>query len=510
MLALLPGVLFRRARARRSGAEWDRMLERFRALLRLFFGRSVWGRATIVAASGLIAVALLGGTADAAPNASIVVDHKTGKVLYSSNADSQRYPASLTKMMTLYMLFEAIESGKTGLDSKIKMSAFAASQPPSKLGIKAGGTITVRDAILALVTKSANDVATAIAEHLAGTEKAFAQAMTNRARHLGMTRTTFRNAHGLPNTAQVTTARDMATLGRALQDHFPQYFSYFSTRSFAWKGSRMGNHNRLLGRVDGVTGIKTGYTRASGFNLVTSVDRGGRQIVAVVIGGDTGKQRDNKMAGLIETYLPKASRGQRTTPLIARGPGIPMTSAANIRVALAAYPMPRLRPTTAVVAAASAPIPLAPPAGLEVAETTASTELPETAAAFASASVAQIIGANSIFALEAIDELEQQGDAGATDEEIADDAPAPATAKSGWKIQIAATPTQNSAEELLQAARAKAPTVLADVSPYTEPVQAGNATLYRARFGGFASKETARDACAYLTRKNFNCLAISN
>jgi cell division septation protein DedD len=189
-----------------------------------------------------------------------------------------------------------------------------------------------------------------------------------------------------------------------------------------------------------------------------------------------------------------------------------MTSAANIRVALAAYPMPRLRPTTPVAAAASAPIPLAPPAptGLEVAETTASTELPETAAAFASASVAQIIGANSIFALEAIDELEQQGDAGGHDEDIEAAAPAPATAMSGWKIQIAATPTQSSAEELLQAARAKAPTVLADVSPYTEPVQAGNATLYRARFGGFASKETARDACAYLTRKNFNCLAISN
>jgi D-alanyl-D-alanine carboxypeptidase len=395
------------------------------------------------------------------------------------------------------------------------MSAFAAGQPPSKLGIKAGGTISVRDAILALVTKSANDVATAIAEHLAGTEKAFAQAMTTRAHQLGMSKTTFRNAHGLPNTAQVTTARDMAVLGRALQDHFPQYFSYFSTRSFSWKGSRMGNHNRLLGRVEGVTGIKTGYTRASGFNLVTSVDRGGRQIVAVVIGGDTGKQRDNKMAGLIETYLPKASRGQRTAPLIARGSAIPMRSAANIRVAVADYPMPRLRPTTTVVADA-APLPIAPPAAPAapaapaVAQAAAPAELPETAAAFASASVAQIIGANSIFALEAIEELEQQGDAGGIDEDIEAAAPAPATAMSGWKIQIAATPTQTSAEELLASARAKAPQVLADATPYTEPVEAGNATLYRARFGGFADKESARDACAYLTKKNFNCLAISN
>jgi len=488
------------------------MLGRFKALLRRVFGCGHLRRVATVAASCLLAVTLVAGAASAAPNAAIVVDHKTGKVLYSSYADSQRYPASLTKMMTLYMLFEAIETGKTGLDSKIKMSAFAAGQPPSKLGIKAGGTISVRDAILALVTKSANDVATAIAEHLAGTEKAFAQAMTTRAHQLGMSKTTFRNAHGLPNTAQVTTARDMAVLGRALQDHFPQYFSYFSTRSFSWKGSRMGNHNRLLGRVEGVTGIKTGYTRASGFNLVTSVDRGGRQIVAVVIGGDTGKQRDNKMAGLIETYLPKASRGQRTAPLIARGSAIPMRSAANIRVAVADYPMPRLRPTTTVVADA-APLPIAPPAAPAapaVAQAAAPAELPETAAAFASASVAQIIGANSIFALEAIEELEQQGDAGGIDEDIEAAAPAPATAMSGWKIQIAATPTQTSAEELLASARAKAPQVLADATPYTEPVEAGNATLYRARFGGFADKESARDACAYLTKKNFNCLAISN
>ena len=502
------------------------MLERFRALLRLFFGCGGWARAASVAVSALVAVTILAGAAAAAPNASIVVDHKTGKVLYASNADAQRYPASLTKMMTLYMLFEAIESGKTKLDSTIRMSAFAAKQPPSKLGIKAGGTITVRDAILALVTKSANDVATAIAEHLAGSEKAFAQQMTARARQIGMTRTTFRNAHGLPNTAQVTTARDMATLARALQDHYPQYFSYFSTRSFVWKGARIGNHNRLLGRVDGVNGIKTGYTRASGFNLVTSVDRGGRQIVAVVIGGDTGKQRDNKMAGLIDTYLPKASRGQRTAPLIARGSAPAVAANVDVRVAVTAYPMPRLRPTTApdaagaavaaveVVAVETTPAPpaeaVAAPAELAVAfdDTTAST--PDAASAFAAGSVASVIGANSIFALEAIEELEQQGDAAAGEDEDLADTLAPTPATSGWKIQIAATPSQSSAEELLDQARAKAATVLADVSPYTEPVQAGSATLYRARFGGFASKEAARSACAYLTKRNFNCLAISN
>jgi D-alanyl-D-alanine carboxypeptidase len=323
------------------------MRARFGALLRLIFGQVSGSRATGVAASALLAFALFAGAADAAPNAAIVIDHKTGKVLYSDNADAQRYPASLTKMMTLYMLFEALESGKTKLDSRIRMSAFAAKQPPSKLGIKAGGTIAVEDAIKALVTRSANDVATAIAEHLAGTESAFAQAMTARARHIGMSKTTFRNAHGLPNSAQVTTARDMATLSRALQDHYPQYFHYFSTRSFTWQGTRIGNHNRIFGRVEGVNGIKTGYTRASGFNLASSVNHNGRQVVAVVIGGDTGKQRDDRMTSLLQTYVPKATRGSRTAPLIARGPAIPLSGAVNIRVAVKNYPMPRLRPTIA-------------------------------------------------------------------------------------------------------------------------------------------------------------------
>jgi D-alanyl-D-alanine carboxypeptidase len=514
------------------------MLEPLRAQLRLLM-RGGYGRLATVVASALVVFSLLAGPATAAPNASIVVDHKTGKVLYSSNADAQRYPASLTKMMTLYLLFEAIESGRTSLDSKIKMSAFAASQPPSKLGVKAGRTIVVRDAILALVTRSANDVATAIAEHISGSEKAFAQAMTSRARELGMSKTTFRNAHGLPNSAQVTTARDMATLGRALQDHFPQYFSYFATKSFAWAGSRIGNHNRLLGRVEGVNGIKTGYTRASGYNLVTSVDRDGRQIVAVVLGGDTGKARDARMAELIKKYLPKASRGSRTAPLVARGPGAPAVAA---RAVLVQFPMPRLRPTTTVLANAEAPVAAPAPAAerepvlvaaeaarepvlvaakpapapipvTPAAELTAPT--PDMATAFAPTSIANVIGANSIFALEALEFVEQEGDAAIVEDEVVSAVTPPPTPAveitvSGWKIQLAATPTQESAEALLDRARAKAPTLLAGVSPYTEPVEAGSAILYRARFGGFDSKESARAACAQLSKQNFNCLAISN
>jgi D-alanyl-D-alanine carboxypeptidase len=250
------------------------------------------------------------GAAAAAPDAAIVVDAKTGRVLYSDQADARRYPASLTKMMTLYMLFEQIDGGRASLDTRITVSSYCAGQAPSKLGFKPGQTIEARDAILALVTKSANDVACAVGEHISGTESGFARDMTARARGLGMKRTTFRNASGLPDNGQVTTARDMAILGRALQDRFPDHFKYFSTKSFKWKGKTYSNHNRLLGRIKGVDGIKTGYTEASGFNLVSSARRGRHEIVAVVMGGDTGKARDARMTALIEKYLPRA-RGER-------------------------------------------------------------------------------------------------------------------------------------------------------------------------------------------------------
>lgn len=244
----------------------------------------------------------------AAPNAAIVVDAKSGKVLYSDSPDAKRHPASLTKMMTLYMLFEAIDQGQASLKTDIAVSRYCAGQAPSKLGFKPGQTIKAHDAILALVTKSANDVACAIGEHISGTESAFARDMTKRARRLGMRRTVFRNASGLPDSAQVTTARDMAILGRALQDDFPRHFKYFSTKKFKWKGKTYSNHNKLLGRVKGVNGIKTGYIRASGFNLVSTVKRGRHEIVAVVLGGDNGKARDARMTALIEKYLPQSGK----------------------------------------------------------------------------------------------------------------------------------------------------------------------------------------------------------
>lgn len=261
------------------------------------------------------------------PFASIVVDANTGKTMHQTNADLLRHPASLTKIMTLYMLFERLESGRLKLDSEMEVSEHAASQAPTKLGLRPGSTLNVEDAIKGLVTKSANDAAAVIAENIAGSEEKFAQMMTQKARNLGMTKTVYRNASGLPDMEQVTTARDQATLGRAIQDRFPKYYRYFQTASFTYKGKAIRNHNRLLGRVEGVDGIKTGYTRASGFNLVTSVKRGNRYLVAVVLGGRSGGSRDATMRNLVAEYIDDgatqrtvAAITERTAPIVASEP----------------------------------------------------------------------------------------------------------------------------------------------------------------------------------------------
>ncbi len=219
------------------------------------------------------------------PSASIVVDGNTGQVLQASNQDAARHPASLTKIMTLYLLFERLDAGKLKLDTPLKVSQHAADQDPTKLDLKPGSTIQVEDAIKGVVTRSANDAAVVIAENLGGSEEDFAKLMTQKAHALGMSRTTYVNASGLPDDDQITTARDQALLGRAIQDRFPRYYRYFSIPSFVYHGEAIRTHDHLLGSVEGVDGIKTGFTRASGFNLVTSVHRDGRYIVAVVLGG---------------------------------------------------------------------------------------------------------------------------------------------------------------------------------------------------------------------------------
>jgi D-alanyl-D-alanine carboxypeptidase len=244
------------------------------------------------------------------PYSAIVIDNNSGQVLHDENADEPRHPASLTKIMTLYLLFEQLEAGSLKLNTQLRVSAFAALQPPTKLGLKANQTLAVEDAIKGLVTESANDAAVVVAEAIAGSEAEFAKLMTQKARALGMMSTTYINASGLPADEQITTARDQAILGCTIQDHFPEYYRYFSTPSFRYHGVEMHNHNALLGQLEGVDGIKTGYTEASGYNLVASVRRHEKHIVAVVFGGASHAKRDARMRELIARYVPLAVTGR--------------------------------------------------------------------------------------------------------------------------------------------------------------------------------------------------------
>ncbi len=254
------------------------------------------------------------------PYAAIVVDDNSGQVLHEENADAPRHPASLTKIMTLYLLFEQIEAGKLKLDTPLQISAFAAMQAPTKLGLKANQTLKVEDAIKGLVTKSANDAAVVVSEAIAGSQEEFAKLMTRKARALGMMGTTYVNASGLPAEEQITTARDQALLGRAIQDRFPVYYRYFATPSFRYRGREMHNHNALLGQVEGVDGIKTGYTEASGYNLTASVRRNDKHIVAVVLGGTSNAKRDARMRDLITQCIPLAAT-RKTAPTIVETAG---------------------------------------------------------------------------------------------------------------------------------------------------------------------------------------------
>jgi D-alanyl-D-alanine carboxypeptidase len=262
--------------------------------------------------------------------ASMVMDAESGRVIHEINADTRNYPASLTKMMTLYLVFEALKSDLWNMDTPLRVSARAAQQPSSKLGLDRGDRIRVKDAILALVTKSANDVATVVAENMSGSETAFALKMTARARDLGMSQTTFRNASGLPHRAQLSTARDMGILARALIRDFPEHYRVFSTTEFRYDGITHANHNKLLSTYDGVDGIKTGYIHASGFNLVASAQRDGHRVIAVIFGGNSPNSRNALMTRLLNLGF-KA---------IDNGPVVASAAAAN-------KPEPSARPKAA-------------------------------------------------------------------------------------------------------------------------------------------------------------------
>lgn len=440
-------------------------------------------------AAFILTLAVFSGAQNAHANskyAAFVYDANKGKVLYESNADEPRYPASLTKMMTLYMLFDAMDAGKLTLSTPMKVSSRAAAMPPSKLYLKPGSTISAEDAILALVTKSANDVAVVIAEHLAGSETDFARQMTQKAHALGMDRTTFANASGLPNLRQRTTARDMARLGLSLRENHPRSFRYFSTRTFRYGSSVYRNHNRLLGRVGGVNGIKTGYISASGFNLVTNVEKDDRHLVAVVLGGKTGRSRDDHMAALINRYIGKAStkeRSRKADPLLVSNAPAPATAAADI-----VPPLPEIRPSAQAEIVKADPI---------IESEAANPPKPQ--------SNPVIVAANSV----AGQRPDENSSAVADTQKTASVGVIPEAAKEGWKIQLSATPDLDAAKEMLIEASAKGASVLAKKTPYTETVQTGSSTLYRVRFAGFADKDTAREACDFMKRKKYQCIYLN-
>jgi D-alanyl-D-alanine carboxypeptidase len=433
---------------------------------------------------------------------SIVIDVNTGKTMFSASPDAPRYPASLTKMMTLYLLFEGLKSGKFTKSTRIPISPHAANQAPSKLGVRAGQSITVETAIYALVTKSANDAAAASGEFMGGSESRFAQIMTAKARSLGMSRTTFRNASGLPDPSQVTTARDMATLGIALRHNFPQYYGYFSTRSFTYGRSRIGNHNKLLGRVSGVDGIKTGYTRASGFNLVTSVKQGNRMVVAVVMGGKTGRARDQHMAGLVSKYAPKASNNLRSESFFAKLMGRQKP-----------VPVPEKSPVVEEAVAmedTGAEDGGADEADVEGADVEGAAAAPEPVAVPAERKAAQPAPQALAFAPPA--PVKRPKALVAVEQEAAPVDPITTASNDpkGWVIQIAAADSQSGAHKLLSDAKFKAGKALSSAEPFTQEVEKGASKLYRARFSGFETKTAAWNACAALKKQKISCFALNN
>lgn len=436
---------------------------------------------SIVAVFLALLMSLATSAAQAADSryAAIVVDANTGKTLFSANAGARRYPASLTKMMTLYLTFEAMKAGKIKKSTPVKFSAQASAQPPTKLGVRAGGSVSVETAIYSLITRSANDSAQALAELLGGSQAGFARMMTAKARALGMSATVFRNPHGLPDTGQFTTARDMATLGIALREHFPQYYDYFSVRSFQYGKQRIANHNRLLGKVKGVDGIKTGYTRASGFNLVSSVTDGNRRIVAVVMGGQSGAARDRHMADLIAEYMPKAS-GRKGGPLVARAEGSSLTALAEAILPKRKAPRPEARPDA--------------DQDEEVAEVVARTEMARPPVEETTTAV-----------------VEQAYAAPAPRPSVDVDTVRTASVEpSGWVIQVASSPSRAEATATLEATASRAPNILASASGYTVPFDKDGVTYHRVRFAGFSSKAEAWKACGQLKKQRIGCYAVQN
>ena len=508
----------------------------------------------------LAAVPLAAPAHAAGKSAVLVVDANTGRVLHESAADELRHPASLAKMMTLYLAFERIEQGRLSYRTKIRISANAAAAAPTKLELAEGEEIALIDAIKALITKSANDLAVAIAEHIAGSEEKFAQLMTQKARQLGMSATVFRNASGLPDEEQVTTARDMVTLALHLQDDFPQHYPLFATRTFTYGGETLYNHNTLLEDFEGTDGIKTGYMRASGFNLVVSVRRGRKHVVGAIFGGVSAAARNAAMRTFLSLGLVKASSvktrkparlvvaqvgpeaarkiGSVPVPRRVERPGGESASAAPPPAAAPnearqgpAIEIARVRkvlispglvhPTTAVreadavegirVRAAGEGVARAQPrwttgsAASPPLYATASAEPP----AHASGGASGLGATPSTLQAQATNLARGEPPITAPPSRVQPAAPAaPALVGAGaFHIQIGAYQSLAEAQRRLATARQLAPGLLAKRSPVTPQVKQGDKLFYRARFAGFEATAAA-SACSELKRLKIDCLVM--
>jgi D-alanyl-D-alanine carboxypeptidase len=465
-----------------------------------------------------------GGVPNSPAFSALVVDVNSGRTLYSADENGLRHPASITKVMTLYLLFEKLDSGAMTLRTPIPISEHAAGQEPSKLGLAPGDSISVDDAIKAVVTRSANDIAVAIAEAVGQSENHFADLMTQKAHELGMSNTLYRNASGLPNDEQVTTARDLTILGRSLEERFPRYFRYFSTAQFDFDGEIIGNHNHLLGRIDGVDGIKTGYTRASGFNLLTSVHRDGRSLLAVVMGGRSAAGRDRIMANLIGDHIAEASTTHTAvadaSPVEPSAPANESAMAPPTRARPAFVAQAKFERASAAARAANAagegddgagdeeiapPQPMlkalepAPRAGQPTAADLGMLKNP----AKPSKKIQARLAAASTLVMppdrsQKPADDRRPGRASAKDDDTAD------ASAGGVMIQIGAPDNLAKANALLSRAQERNRSTLASAKPVTEKVRKGDATLYRARFAGLDSA-SAEAACRSLKRTGFSC-----
>ncbi|HUZ67741.1 MAG TPA: D-alanyl-D-alanine carboxypeptidase family protein [Beijerinckiaceae bacterium] len=454
----------------------------------------------------------------APPFAAVMVDANTGRTLYAVNENAPRHPASLTKVMTLYLLFEQLAKGRMSLNTRIEVSPHAASMEPTKLGLAPGSTISVDSAIRSIVTKSANDMAVAIAESIGGSESHFAQLMTAKARSLGMYHTQYVNASGLPNPGQLTTAHDLALLGQAIQAKFPQYYHYFSIPSFTYHGQFMANHDHLLRHYPGVDGMKTGFTDASGFNLLTSLRHDGRHVVAVVLGGPSWRIRDNIMEAMLDKHMAEAST-RRSASMIAENTARDRDdhAKAGVRVTPVAY-APTERALPAYVASA-------PRAADDETPTTGSiarrmregaTRTEPVSASTGSATPTPLrwvtgpaparmarrkraVAARPTQTASLVQPVRKPKARRVAAAEVA-----PVPHHPGVQIQIGATNDADQAADLLTRAKFRGRRILARATPYTEKFQKGGETFWRARFAGLNPKQAGL-ACRDLKRAGFAC-----